>query len=241
MPWLRRLTGTSGTSRLVCVPHAGGGPSTFADWVGALPERVELWVPDLPARERRMLEDPVTDFDLLVRGLADELGGDDRPTSLFGHSFGALVAFEVARLLHERSTPVRCLVVSGMAAPQTLPARPAPTDEEILRDLRVNGSAPPELDQLPELVELVLPGLRADYSMALGYRYREGPRLSSAVVALSGAEDAEVDGADLARWAELTDGGVETRLWDDGHMYLLDQVEDVARFVADRHLGAGAR
>lgn len=240
MSWLRRLTAT-GSSRLVCLPHAGGGPSVFAEWVGALPEQVELWVPELPARERRMLEEPVTDFDLLVGSLADELGGDGRPTSLFGHSFGALVAFELARLLQARSTPVRCLVVSGMSAPWTLPVRPAPTDEEILRDLKVNGAMPPEVDQLPELVELVLPGLRADYTMALGYRCREGPKLSSAVVALSGADDAEVVGANLAAWAEVADAGCETRVWDGGHMYLLDHAGEVCRFVAGRHLNAEVR
>lgn len=234
MSWLRRLGASDGTSRLVCLPYAGGRGSSYEDWAKWVPAPVELWVADLPGRGHRMLEDPVDDLDVLVDVLADDVCADDRPTSVFGHSFGALVAFELARRLQERSRPVRCLFVSGMAAPQTVTPRPTPTDAEILRDLRLQGAAPPELYEDPELLELVMPGLRADYAMALGYRYREGPRLTAAVVALGG--DADVPEPKLAAWAEQSAAPCETRVWKGDHMYLLRCAEDLSGFVAERHL-----
>jgi surfactin synthase thioesterase subunit len=235
MTWLRQLDGGVGTSRLVCLPYAGGNGTIYETWTKWLPPEVELWAPDLPAREQRMLEAPVEDMELLVAGLAGELRSDDRPTTLFGHSFGALVAFETARRLQQDARPVRCLAVSGMAAPRTLPDRPAPTDAEILASLRSHGVAPEEFFQQPDLLELVLPGLRADYRMALGYRYRRGPKLSAPVFALGGTHDPAVPAEGLAAWAEESEGDCRTRMWEGGHMYLLDQVEEVAGFVIAGH------
>ncbi|MFE9862874.1 thioesterase II family protein [Streptomyces sp. NPDC005506] len=236
MTWLRQLDACVGTSRLVCLPYAGGNGTIYESWTKWLPSEVELWAPDLPAREQRMLEAPVEDMELLVAALADEIRSDDRPTTLFGHSFGALVAFELSRRLQQDSLPVRCLVASGMLAPRTLPDRPAPTDGEILASLRSHGVAPKEFFQQPELLELVMPGLRADYRMALGYQYRRGPKLSAPVFALGGTDDPAVPAEGLAAWAEESDGGCRTRMWQGGHMYLLNQVEEVAGFVIACHL-----
>lgn len=234
--WLRRLGTREGTSRLVCLPYAGGSGSSYEDWTRWLPGAVELWVPDLPAREHRMLEEPVEDLDVLVDALADAACADDRPASLFGHSFGALVAFELARRLRDRSVPVLGLFVSGMAAPQTLVPRRTPTDEEILFDLRSQGVAPPELYEQPDLLELVMPGIRADYAMALGYRHRAAPPLTTPVFALGGTADHGVPEAGLAAWAEQTRGPCETRLWHGDHMYLRDRAAELSGFVAERHL-----
>ncbi|MFG2417977.1 thioesterase II family protein [Streptomyces sp. NPDC048448] len=236
MTWLRRLSAGDGTSRIVCLPYAGGNGTVYESWTRWLPSEVELWAPFLPAHEQRMLEAPVEDMELLVGTLADELSADERPTSLFGHSFGALVAFELSRRLQRRSLPVRCLVASGMPAPQTLPPRPAPTDAEILDGLRAHGATPASFFQQPELLELVMPGIRADYRMAMGYRYREDARLSARVFALGGTDDPGVPAEGLAAWAEQSQGGCPTRMWQGGHMYLLSHVEEVAEFVIGCHL-----
>jgi surfactin synthase thioesterase subunit len=234
--WLRRLGTGEGASRMLCLPYAGGSGSSYEDWTRWLPAGVELWVPDLPAREHRMLEDPVDDLGVLVAALADAVCADSRPVSLFGHSFGAIVAFELARSLRDRSRPVTGLFVSGMAAPQTLTPRTTPTDEEILFDLRSHGVAPPELYEQPDLLELVMPGIRADYAMALGYRYRDAPPLTVPVFALGGTEDDGVPAAGLAAWAAQTRASCETRVWHGDHMYLRDRAEELSGFVAERHL-----
>ncbi|GAA3567649.1 alpha/beta fold hydrolase [Amycolatopsis ultiminotia] len=231
-PWLRRLGPGPAQDRLVCLPYAGGTGSAYRDWARWLPDGLGLWVADLPAREHRMLEEPVTDLDELIEVLAGELSESPRPTSLFGHSFGALVAFELARRF-----PVRCLFVSGMAAPQTLVPRPAPADAEILADLRALGVAP-ELLADPDLLELVLPGIRADYAMAQGYRYRHGAPLTVPVYALGGTADAQVPASQLSGWAEQTTGPCEVRTWAGGHLYLRDHAAGLSRFVAERHLSS---
>ncbi|MGP3632316.1 thioesterase II family protein [Streptomyces sp. 24-1644] len=235
MSLLRRLSAGEGTSRILCLPYAGGGGSVYESWTKTIPAHVDVWVPDLPGREHRMLDEPVEDLHELVAALADALGEDPVPTSLFGHSLGSLVAFELARELEARSLPVRCLVASGMSAPRTLTPRPAPTDAQILADLRRMGVAPDELFSQPDLVELLLPGLRADYTMALGYTYREGPKLSCGIFAVGGTDDAHVPLTGLAAWSEETVRACETRMWEGGHMYLLDHAEDLAAFVTTCH------
>jgi len=183
-----------------------------------------------------MLEQPVDDIHVIVDALAEALDRDDKPTSLFGHSMGTLIAFELARRLESRSRPVSCLIASGMSAPQTLSAKPAPSDAEILSDLRSHGTTPPGLFEDPELLELVMPGLRADYTMTLGYRYRAGPRLTSRVFALAGTRDSSVTNACLVAWAEQTQAACETRMWEGGHMYLLDRTCELAGYAVACHL-----
>ncbi|MFJ8663234.1 thioesterase II family protein [Streptomyces sp. NPDC093795] len=241
MTLLRRLSAGDGSSRIVCLPYAGGNGTIYESWTAWLPSDVELWAPDLPAREQRMLEAPVEDMELLVATLTDELGADGRPTSLFGHSFGSLVAFEVARRLQRRADPVNCLVVSGMPAPQVLPDRLAPTDAEILSNLRSHGVAPPEFFEQPDLLELVMPGLRADYRMAMGYRYRDGEQLSARVFALGGTDDPGVPAEGLTAWAAQSVYGCPTRMWQGGHMYLLSHAEEVAAFVIGCHVRSTGR
>ncbi len=241
MSLMQRLSTGGGDSRIVCLPYAGGNGTVYESWTEWLPAGVELWAPHLPAREHRTLEPPVEDMDELVGALADELLHDDRPTTLFGHSFGSLVAFELARRFQERALPVRCLVVSGMPAPQTLSAGPPPTDAEILDGLRSHGAAPEEFFRQPELLELVMPGIRADYRMATGYRYRAGEKLSARLFAAGGDDDPGVPAGALAAWAEQTGTGCPTRLWRGGHMYLLDHTREVAGFVVDCHLQSLSR
>ncbi|MET7394193.1 alpha/beta fold hydrolase [Dactylosporangium sp. NPDC005572] len=235
MTWLRRLGSGTGSSRLVCLPYAGGGGSIFLPWNSWLPPDVELWVADLPGREHRMIEEPVREIAVVVDVLAEQLCRDAMPTIVFGHSLGALLAFELARRLQELDRPVDRLAVSGMAAPQTLTPHPSPTDEEILSDLQRLGVAPREFFSDPDLIELVMPGLRADYRMALGYRYHDGPKLTSKVLAMGGDADPDVLGGRLEAWAEQTTAECEIRLWEGGHMFLLGVPEELSCFVVDSH------
>lgn len=244
MSILRRLSPGAGSSRLLCLPYAGGGGSMYEDWLEAVPSGVELWATAYPAHEHRMLEDPIQDLAVLVGALAEAVTQSRTPISLFGHSFGALVGFELARRLQECRVPLGCLVVSGMAAPQTLTGRFRPTDAQILADLRRHGVAPPQLFAQPDLVELLMPGLRADYAMAMGYRYRDGPRLAFPIHAIGGTEDAEVPAEGLEAWADQTRAECRTRMWDGGHMYVVHHARELAAFAGGCHVrsvAAGSR
>src|SRR4051794_36920377 len=90
--------------RLFCLPHAGGGAAAFRRWADGMAAAVEVVAVQPPGRETRFREPPFTDWRSLVVSLADALPAD-RPFALFGHSLGALLAFELARELRRRGGP----------------------------------------------------------------------------------------------------------------------------------------
>jgi surfactin synthase thioesterase subunit len=111
------------TARVFCFPHAGGGASLFCAWAPSVPDGMELCAIQLPGREDRLTETPFRDLAALVPELVTEIGAQlDRPFALFGHSVGALVAYEVARSLSASGRPPIHLFVSSQRAPH-LPRR----------------------------------------------------------------------------------------------------------------------
>ncbi|HWC78498.1 MAG TPA: alpha/beta fold hydrolase [Pseudonocardiaceae bacterium] len=208
--------------RLVCCPHAGGAASAFRHWPRWLPSEVDLAAVCYPGREDRLDEAAPDTLEALARPIAaalEPLG--DKPIALFGHSMGASVAYEVARLL--RPAPV-ALLVSGRCPPHLMRPRrdPPGTDEELVTDvLRLDPSAAEVLAE-PDLRELVLPPIRADYRLVAGYRARPVLPLAVPVAAYGGMDDPEVDAAELARWAEVSTVGCHTRQFPGAHFYLRD-------------------
>lgn len=191
--------------RLFCLPYAGGSSATYLDWPRLLPQNVELVCIDPPGRGERIGEAPVPEVPLLVRQLAGELRGWlDRPFGLYGHSNGALVAFELARHLQAAGTAPALLVAAAKAAPSLLREPDALhrlPDDEFIAELREDSAAPDEFFESPELIKLFLPLLRADYALSETYRYRPGEPLSARLVLLSGTEDDSMTAADRQAWA----------------------------------------
>jgi surfactin synthase thioesterase subunit len=212
--------------RLFCFPYAGGNPRNFLDWQTALEGEAEVLGVCAPGRWHRAGE-PVPTFDELAEGAAAAIaslaGQDARPVYLFGHSLGALVAFEAAR--HLRELPVlRHLVVSGMPWPSIVPTKRvlelgALEGKEFAAALAQFGGLPPELVHDDELLELLLPGVIADFRMAVHYRYRPAPPLSIDVTVVNGREDAEVGPAEVEGWRRECRNEPTIR-WSDGdHFY----------------------
>lgn len=169
--------------RLLCFPYAGGGANIFRTWQDNLPTTVEVCPVQLPGRERRLLEPPFTDLRFLVEAAARALLLYlDRPFAFFGHSMGATISFELARHLRQEKNvkPVH-LFVSGRRAPQ-LPERHASTYDlpgaEFLEELRRLKGTPKEVLEHPELMELMLPLLRADFELIQTYQYSAAHGLS---------------------------------------------------------------
>ena len=166
--------------RLLCVPYAGVGPSAYRRWSDALPSDIEVGAVHLPGREGRLREPALTGLEPLIDVTAEGLKPFlDRPFALFGHSMGALVAFELARRFRAEGwgEPTH-LFVSGRRAPQVPPRHPdiahlpdAEFVEEIRR--RYNG-IPDEVLRHPDLLALLLPGLRADLTLIEAYVHRPG-------------------------------------------------------------------
>jgi surfactin synthase thioesterase subunit len=220
-------------ARLYCFPHAGGAAGEYATWADELPE-VEVAAVQLPGRGGRFaeasLEDAAAVRDAVLAGV--ELRP---PFALFGHSLGALLAFEVARGLEARGAGPACLVVSACRAPSA-PRRRAPishlSDAALLAELAGDDdSAIREVIDDPELCELVLPGLRADLRMAERYAPLPGPPLGCPIVALGGeADDVTLD--ELAAWQSHTAAALAIHRFAGGHFFTRTARDAVARLLA---------
>ncbi len=211
--------------RLLCFAYAGGGPPIFHHWAGGLPAGVEVCAVQLPGRGARVREAPFTRLAPLVETLASALRPDlDKPFALFGHSVGALIAFELARALRRRGQPLPAhLFVSGCGAPQLpdprLPIHALP-DGEFVAELAQLGGTPAEVLAHAELMALLLPALRADFALSETYVCAEEPPLACPVTAFGGVDDARVSRDRLEGWREQTVGSFTLRLFPGDHFFI---------------------
>jgi medium-chain acyl-[acyl-carrier-protein] hydrolase len=241
--WFPQSTNRNARGRLFCFPHAGGGAAKFYSWSHDIPAEIELLPVKLPGREERFREPAVDSLPALVERLAEVLPARcDLPFAFLGHSMGALIAFELARRLHRmgKAGPV-CLFVAACPAPQaasfseaihTLP------DAELLRALRTRyGGIPDAVAAHAELMQLMLPVLRADFKAVETYAYRPEPPLACGIVAMAGDEDAEVGVAEVSAWREQTNGGFSLHILRGNHFFLHEARQSTAQLVS-RHLQA---
>ena len=225
--------------RLFCIPHAGRGASLFHAWASRLPETIELCAIQLPGREIRRSEPPLRDLRAIVDGLVPEiLPRLDRPYALFGHSMGALIAFELAYAL--RRAAVRqptALILSGRRGP-TIPG-----DDPILHQLsdtqfvaticeRYNGIPQVVMDE-PELLKMLLPTLRADICAIETYVFGDEPPLAMPFLIYGGMDDPQMTPQAIDAWRRLTAGGMTLRLFPGGHFYLQDDRDPLIDRLTD--------
>ena len=210
--------------RLFCFPHGGAGASAFRGWPRLAGAAVDVAAVQLPGREGRILEPPCREMPALVRRLGDAvLPWLDRPFAFFGHSMGALVAFELARELRRRRAPLPVrLIVSAHHAPQRRSrgrGRYRWSDERLVQDLRELNGTPPSLLDRQELLRLWLPTYRADCALCETYRYGHEPPLPCAISAFGGRDDPFVTPAELRGWRRQTAGAFELRLFPGDHFF----------------------
>jgi medium-chain acyl-[acyl-carrier-protein] hydrolase len=218
--------------RLICFPHAGGGSTAFRGWAGPLGEDVEVCAVVPPGRERRIAERPLSSIDAMVRSLGPVLAPWlDVPVVFFGHSMGALLAYETVdwlRAAGHGNLPV-LLVVSGRRPPDRPGNRP-PTHhlpaEEFLADLLELGGTPRELTEHPDLLDMLLPMLRADVQAVETYRHRARPPLDTPIVAFGGTDDDRVPVPELAGWQRHTTAECRVRIFPGGHFFVYDDAAE---------------
>jgi medium-chain acyl-[acyl-carrier-protein] hydrolase len=224
-PWLasRKLNPSAGV-RLFCFPYAGGGDSIFRAWQKGLPEEIEVCPVQLPGRGTRISEPPFIELSPLVRAASQALAPHlDKPFAFFGHSMGALVGFELARHLRRGGGPQPVhLFVSGRCSPQTLkePLAGDLPDSEFREMLRRYNGTPAEVLENPELMELLLPVVRADFAVCRSYLYTSEPPFSFPVTAFGGLEDPGVSRECIEGWREHTTGPFVLRMLPGGHFFL---------------------
>lgn len=230
--------------RLLCFPYAGGSPAIFHKWAALLPNHIEVCAIQLPGRASRIRETPFTDVSSLVQTLADVLRADSgKPYAFFGHSLGALIAFELARLLRRQqcALPVY-LFVSGSAAPQqpyTQPMIHVLPDDEFLAGVHLWGGTPKEVTAHPELVQLLLPSLRADFMLRETYVYGDEPPLGTPIAAFGGLGDERVARGEIEAWRDQTSAGFSLHMLPGDHFFINDPqplLGIVARLL-DEHQG----
>lgn len=228
-PWLLKFTPRpQARVRLFCFSSAGSGGAMYRPWLDALPPQVELCAVQLPGRENRLREKPFTALSSLVEALVPALLPRlDRPFALFGHSMGAMVAFELARRLQDAGAPQPAhLLVSGRRAPH-LPETEAPMhrlgDEALVAEIeRRYGGIPAEVRQHRDLMELLLPGLRADMTAVETHTFVPGETLRCPITAFGGASDPRATPEQLSAWSTHTSRVHRMRLFPGGHFYLHD-------------------
>lgn len=240
-PWVRRPRPDPDAGlRLFCFPYSGAGASVYYPWANLLPRNIEVCAVQLPGRENRLGEKPMTRMNSLVEtavsGLLPYL---DKPFVFFGHSMGALLCFEVARFIHSRFhlCPDHLLVSAHRAPhlPRTAaPIHRLPENEFLAEVCKLNGMEK-EVVESEELMQMILPILRADFTVCETYAYEGVEPFHCPITAFGALHDGSVNVRSLAAWNEHTTGSFSLLLFPGDHFYISTEraalLEAIARKI----------
>ena len=228
--------------RLFCFPYAGSTAVVFRNWVQYLPSEIELCAIQYAGRGSRLSEPLAEDVVEIMNGLYPDLQPLlTKPFAFFGHSMGALVAYEFARRLQreQRQGPFE-LFVSGCSAPHVrmfdeitynLP------EAEFLGELRRLQGTPQEVLDNAELMQLMMPIIRADFKASQTYEYVPGPRLECPIRAFGGLSDEMVPREELEAWSEHTEGSFRAQMFAGDHFFLNTSQALLMRIITQELIG----
>jgi medium-chain acyl-[acyl-carrier-protein] hydrolase len=224
-------------ARLFCFPYAGGTAAIFRGWLSYLPGEVEVCAIQYPGRGSRIAERLLEHVDELVSSSFDELQPFlNKPFAFFGHSMGALVSYEFARRLQgeQRPGPIG-LFVSGCTAPHLRASDRMTYDlpePEFIAELRELQGTPPEVLENKELMQLMLPMIRADFKVSQTYQYVPGPPLECPIRAFGGLKDHMVTREKVEGWGEHTNAGFRAQMLPGDHFFLNTAQPLLTRIIA---------
>lgn len=225
-PWFQGLSRSDSPAlRLFCFPFAGGNAQMYRSWQRWLPHNLEIQLVHLPGRGIRIGEPPLRRLSALVAELADHMDrGSTVPYAFYGHSMGALTSFELARELSRRGKPgPEHLFVSGRRAPH-IPATKAPifdrSDEEFILELKTLNGTPQDVLDNPELMEIFIDVLRADFEAVDTYEYLPEPPLSCPITVYGGLEDEDVPMESCYAWQKHTALHCKVRMLAGDHFFV---------------------
>ncbi len=216
---------SSARVRLFGFPYGGGGASVFRSWISELPDTIELFAIQYPGRENRFGEKLYTVLDPLIQDLERSiLPFLTKPTVFLGHSLGALVAFELARVLQEHHDfQLEHLFVSGHRAPHlpfTSPIIHPLPDAEFIEAVRQLNGIPPEAFDYPELLEMITPILRSDFMLWENYQYLERAPLNCPISAFGGKKDPLVTPREIEAWGKQTVNHFSHQIFSGDHFFI---------------------
>lgn len=238
--WFKRFhPGQDAPVRLVCFPHAGGAAGFYFPLSEALSPTVETLAVQYPGRQDRRTELGLGTVEELADGIAEALVPllDSRPLALFGHSMGAVLAYEVARRMeHEAASPPAALFTSGRRAPcrHRVEDTHLREDQALVEELRELGGTDPRLLDDAAVMRLFLPAVRRDYRAIETYRHRPGPELSCPITVLTGDQDPRTTIGEARDWRHHTTGACTLEVFGGGHFFLGEHLPDVAALVTAR-------
>ena len=236
--------------RLFCFPYSGASAACYRPWVDAMPQRVELQALQYPGRRNRIGESALTTMDSLVDALESVLLPYlEGPYAFFGHSMGAMVAFSLCQRLQRDERPLpEHLYLSGCMAPQNRHLERCVadlSDDELMEELRKLGQTPDRVLASPELMDLYLPLIRADFAVFESCHPDPKHPLACPITVYGGTADPRVKALALGDWHSSTTSGFNIELFDGDHFFIHDplsafvgsfaqRVDVLAKMVAQR-------
>lgn len=229
--WIRRYhSAPPGSPALVCFPHAGGAATYFTPMSAALAPAFDVAVVQYPGRQERRHLPCVDDVGELAQQVHDALreaglAGRGCQVAFFGHSMGAVIGFEVARLMEHGGSGPGVLFASGRRAPGCFRDDEVHLrdDATLIEEMRTLGGTDARILRNKELLEMVLPALRSDYRAVARYRPPADVRISARIVVLTGDQDPHTTRAEAYAWGRHTTGPFEVHSFPGGHFYLEQQ------------------
>ncbi len=234
--WFQVPANSAARIRLFCFPYAGGGSSIFRPWARQLPPSIEVVPALLPGREFRLREPAYTRVEQLVEALAREISPFlDKQFAFFGHSMGAILSFELARRLRsEHGVEPGHLFISGRRGPR-IPRRDPYIhnlpDAEFVAELKQLNGTPKEVLEHKELMEMVIPMLRADFAVCHEYTYVPGEPLHCPITVLGGTRDDTTQREDLEAWRDETTGVCRIHMLEGDHFFLSQQQATIPAII----------
>ncbi|MEV0430523.1 alpha/beta fold hydrolase [Micromonospora sp. NPDC050495] len=243
---LRQVPGPSDRRPLViALPYAGGGAAAFTEWRTLLDGDCALLPVHLPGRERRFQERPYRRMTHLVRDLVEEVGPlMDRRVVFWGHSMGAAVSVALTIELARQGTPPPAhVIVSGAGSPDRRDAKDLVhvlDDERLAARLRQYEGTPHEVLENLDLLNLVLPVIRADFELLETWSRPRPAPLQTPLTVLYGKEDRSVSEYQVDGWPSYSDRPVDLRPFAGGHFFIRAHVAEIAEIVRERAIGVGS-
>lgn len=228
------------TSRLFCFPHAGGGPAAFFKWTQHLEEGIECVCLQYPGRGQRLREEPLTS----VREIVDEIHEGfaeffDKPFAFYGHSFGGVVAFELARQLRRAGLPGPSHLFVGAVRPPHLKGPHAPLhtlpEPEFVAGVQARyGGIPVEIAGDPEVLQMFMPAIRADFTAYETYRCEADAPLAVPILIFAGADDRAVQLESLQEWGLHTEAGFDLKVLPGDHFFPATSASELIAMLQKR-------
>jgi surfactin synthase thioesterase subunit len=243
--WCRRYRPAKDPdARLVCLPYAGGSAPYFRPVALALDPSVDVVAIQYPGRQDRRHEQPIGDMHELADRIAAILGRQPRlPLTLFGHSMGAVLAFEVARRLEAAGDGPARIYVSGRRAPSThrVETIHLRDDQGIIEELRNGDGTAAAILNDSEMLQAALPALRADYMATESYRCADGATVDCPITAMTGDRDPKTTLEEAEAWERHTTGAFDLKVYPGGHFFLADNGPKINTALARHFVDQRAR